>query len=130
MNYWNAPTDSVLPLLVSAPRALKRRRTDTLWLCIDDIPATLAARRYARDGVLRLDVDGQRVDLHVDDGVARCGAGDGRADLRLGKQALGAIYLGGTRPSLLARAGLVEGETALAEAMFATPVAPWIAEIF
>ncbi|MCA9676896.1 MAG: GNAT family N-acetyltransferase, partial [Myxococcales bacterium] len=54
--WWNAPVDSPLPWLVADARRLRRRRTDTLWLRVEDVAATLAARTYAADGVVRVAV--------------------------------------------------------------------------
>src|SRR6185503_20512536 len=103
ITWWNAPVDSPLPFWVSDPRRLRRQRLDSLWLRIGDVPAALAARRYGDDGRLGLTVDGQTCSLVVEGGAARCVAGEGPADLTLGKEALGNLYLGGTRASLLAR---------------------------
>jgi len=140
VTWWNAPTDDPLPWLVADPRRVKRRRTDTLWLRLDDIPAALAARRYAADGALRLVVaeSGTAWDLAVSDGGhARCAAaGSASSDasaLRLALPALGSLYLGAFSASRLARAGLVQGDLAAlatADRLFASPVAPWCPEIF
>jgi predicted acetyltransferase len=135
----NAPPDNLLPWLASDPRRIRRRRTDTLWLRLDDVAAALAARRYAADGVLVLDVtdppspEPLRCALSVEGGAATCAPDAGRADLRLDRAALAGLYLGAFSPPILARAGRIAGAPpalALAERMFATPVAPWCTEIF
>ncbi len=133
VSWWNMPTDSLLPWLVTDPRRVRRRRVDTLWLRPDDLEAVLAARRYPADGALRLEVEGRALELRVEDGFGRCHEGGGAPQLRLGRAQVGNLVLGAFAPSLLARAGLVSGEPAalaLADRMFAWPVAPWIAEVF
>ncbi len=55
------------------------------------------------------------------------------SELELELSTLAAIYLGGTAPSLLARAGLIRGDEdaiARADRLFAWPVAPWCPEPF
>lgn len=133
VKFWNAPVDSILPWVVSDPRQLQRRRTDTLWLRIDDVPAALAARTYATDGVLPVEIDGRGYELRIEGGAARCVAAAAPAALRLDQSTLGSIYLGGVSVSLLARAGRISGDPetlALADRMFASPYAPWCPEIF
>lgn len=133
VRFWNSPVDSILPFVASDPRRLRRNRTDTLWLRIEDVPAALSARTYAADGLLRLEVEGQGYELRVDGGVARCVAGAGPSELRLDRRTLGSIYLGGFRVSLLARAGRIDGDPealALADRMFESALAPWCPEVF
>lgn len=138
VTWWNAPVDDPLPWLLADPRRVKRRPADTLWLRIDDVPAALAARRYGADGALRLVVDGAAWELAVSDqGHGRCAAAAAGAsappELRLSVPALGSLYLGGFRASQLLRAGLVNGAPdaiALADRMFASPIAPWCPEVF
>jgi len=136
----NAPVDSILPWIASDPRRVVRQRTDTMWLRVDDVAATLSARRYGADGALRLGVVDDEVAgqpavyaLEVDAGAGRCHRVDSGADLLLDRAALGAIYLGGVPASRLARAGRVAGgDAALASAdrLFSWPVAPWCQEMF
>lgn len=133
VRYWNAPVDSILPWVTADRRRLQRQRTDALWLRIEDVAAALAARTYAADGALGLEIDGQGYELRVEGGRARCAAGASPASLRLDRAALGSIYLGGVAVSLLARAGRITGDpraVALADRMFTSPRAPWCPEIF
>jgi predicted acetyltransferase len=143
VTWWNAPTDSIAPWLASDPRRLKRRRSDGMWLRIDDVATTLQARRYLDDGVLRFAVSdpgtpvagsvAATFELRVEGGAARCARSDAAAEVHLDRASLGAIYLGGVAPSVLARAGRITGgDAALATAdrLFRWPVAPWCAEIF
>jgi predicted acetyltransferase len=116
---------------------------DWLYLRILDVPAALQGRGYRRAGGLVLDVvppgddlDGQpdpapaRWALDAGPGGAECRAArpDETADLRLSVTELGAIYLGGVSPSLLAAAGRIEevrpGSLDRADALFATSPAP------
>lgn len=133
LRWWNAPVDALVPWLASDPRHVRRDRTDALWLRIEDVDATLAARRYGADGTLRLEVEGAVHELTVADGVARASRTERAPDLRLDRASLGAVYLGGDAPSTLARIGRVRGEPAaieLADRMFRTSRAPWCAEQF
>lgn len=129
----NAPIDEPLPWIVDDARRIQRRRVDTLWLRIDDIPRTLAARRYEADGVLRFRVDDTTYELVVEAGRARCTSSDRAPDLTLSRPALGSLYLGGVRATVLARADCIRGNTqslALADRMFASTIAPWCPEQF
>ena len=136
VTWWNAPVDDLLPWLVADPRRVKRRRTDTLWLRLDDVAAALAARRYASDGRLQLAIDDAAWELAVEGGQAHAtplAAGPGDEALRLSRAALGSLYLGAFSASRLARAGHVHGAPAaiaMADHMFASPVAPWCPEVF
>jgi predicted acetyltransferase len=134
VSHWNLPVDDAVTWMVNDPRRLTRRRTDNLWLRVDDVPAALAARGYSADGGLRFSIDdGPTWELNVDDGRGRCTASTRAPDLRLGRATLGALYLGGVPASRLARAGLVTGDVAAiatADRLFASQVAPWCPEIF
>ncbi len=133
VSWWGAPVDCPLPWLLTDGRRVGRRRQDTLWLRLDDVPAALAARTYPRDGELRFAVDGVGHVLTVADGVGRCAATPSSPSLALDRAALGALYLGGTSASALARAGRVLGDPAavtLADGLFASSAAPWCPEVF
>ena len=133
VSWWNAPVDCVLPWLLDDPRRVTRRRTETLWLRPEDIARVLAARTYAVDGRLRLGVAGETFELVADGGAGRAAPTGDAPEVVLDRSALGSIVLGGFAPSFLARAGRLSGEPralALADRMFASPIAPWCAEIF
>jgi predicted acetyltransferase len=139
VTWWNAPVDDPLPWLVTDPRRVRRRRTDTLWLRIGDLPAALAARRYAADGALRLVVDGAAWDLTAEGGghgrcVAATAEGAGAPPtLRLALPVLASLYLGGFSAAQLARGGLVHGTPqaiSAADRLFASATAPWCPEVF
>jgi len=134
VTWWNAPVDDVLPWMVNDPRRIQRRRTDDLWLRIEDVAATLEARRYPADGGLRFAIDDTTAwELAVDEGRGRCTASTRAPDLRLDRATLSSLYLGGVSASRLARAGLVHGDVAAiatADRLFASAVAPWCPEVF
>lgn len=108
--------------------------TDWLWTRLLDIPRALAARSWFTDGELVLDVDDPflgergRYLLTVRDGKAECALTDREPDLSLDVSDLGSIYLGGTAPSTLVRAGHIQahhpGAAALADAIFRAARAP------
>ncbi|MFG3428009.1 GNAT family N-acetyltransferase [Streptomyces californicus] len=108
--------------------------TDWLWVRLLDVPGALTARAWAVDGELVLDVrdpflgDHGRYALTVRDGKADCAPTDRAPDLSLDVRDLGSLYLGGTAPSTLVRAGHIRahhpGAAALADALFRTDLSP------
>jgi predicted acetyltransferase len=133
VTWWNAPADCALPWLVDDMRRIKSRRSDSLWLRFEDIPAALTARGYTSDGTLRLAIGGSTYELAVREGRATCTVTSRAADLALEPTTLASVYLGCTSATQLARANLVNGEPAavmLADRLFASPVAPWCPEVF
>ncbi|MFI6097763.1 GNAT family N-acetyltransferase [Lentzea sp. NPDC051213] len=107
---------------------------DWLWVRLLDVPNALTARGWCTDGELVLDVgdpflgEHGRYLLTVRDGKAECVATDREPDLSLDVRDLGSIYLGGTAPSALVRAGHVRarhsGAVTLADALFRAERAP------
>ncbi|WP_225803650.1 GNAT family N-acetyltransferase [Streptomyces sp. NK15101] len=101
---------------------------DWLWVRLLDVPGALTARGWFSDGELVLDVDDPFLGEHgrylltVRDGKAECVPTDREPDLSLDVRDLGAVYLGGTAPSTLVRAGHVRahrpGAAVLADALF------------
>ncbi len=102
--------------------------TDWLWVRLLDVSRALTARGWFTDGELVLDVDDPflgdrgRYLLTVRDGKAGCVPTDRGPDLSLDVGDLGSVYLGGTAPSMLVRAGHIRahhpGAAALADALF------------
>ncbi|MET8170448.1 GNAT family N-acetyltransferase [Streptomyces sp. NPDC005329] len=102
--------------------------TDWLWVRLLDVPRALTARGWCTDGELVLDVDDPFLGEHgrylltVRDGKADCVPTGREPDLSLDMSDLGSVYLGGTAPSTLVRAGHVRahrpGAAALADALF------------
>jgi predicted acetyltransferase len=128
------PIDHPLHLLFLEQNRMRFRVGDGLWIRPVDVGAALAARSYAADGDLVLEVSD-----------AFCPWNDGRyaldgsrttaaPDLRLSVDALGCVYLGGFTFADLLRAGRVEeakdGALARADALFRTDRKPWCPEIF
>jgi len=107
---------------------------DWLWLRLLDIPRALTARSWCMDGELVLDVDDpflgehHRYLLTVQDGKADCVPTEREPDLSLDVSDLGSVYLGGTAPSTLVRAGHIhahhEGAASLADAVFRVDRSP------
>jgi len=129
----HAPTDTILPWIVADPRRVARRRTDALWLRVDDVAAALAARRYQVDGELRFAIGGTTWQLVVSGGRAHCTQVSAAPELDLALTALGSVVLGGVSLAQLARAGHAAGAAdviARADRLFAWPVAPWCPELF
>ncbi|MFI6656392.1 GNAT family N-acetyltransferase [Streptomyces sp. NPDC050523] len=108
--------------------------TDWLWVRLLDIPRALTARGWFTDGELVLDVtdpflgEHDRYLLTVHDGKADCIPTDRDPDLSLDVSDLGSIYLGGTTPSTLVRAGHIQAHHpqvgAAADALFRAERAP------
>ncbi|MGI5365298.1 GNAT family N-acetyltransferase [Streptomyces iakyrus] len=107
---------------------------DWLWVRLLDVPRALTARGWFADGELVLDIDDpflgehDRYLLTVRDGKADCVPTDRDPDLSLDVRDLGSVYLGGTAPSTLARAGHIRvhhpGAAGLADALFRTERSP------
>ncbi|GAA0699008.1 GNAT family N-acetyltransferase [Kitasatospora atroaurantiaca] len=108
--------------------------TDWLWVRLLDVPRALTARGWFTDGELVLDVDDPFLGEHgrylltVRDGKADCVPTDREPDLSLDVSDLGSVYLGGTAPSTLVRAGHIRahrpGAAALADALFRAERSP------
>jgi predicted acetyltransferase len=134
------PIDEPLFWMLADPRRMVRRPYDTLWVRIIDVPAALEGRRYGAAGSLVLDVRdeflpwaGGRFQLEAGLEGALCRPSAAEPHLELSAADLGAIYLGGTKPSDLARSGRVQGDASalrLADAMFSWEKAPWCQEVF
>ncbi|GGN65183.1 UPF0256 protein [Streptomyces albiflavescens] len=102
--------------------------TDWLWVRLLDVPRALTTRGWFTDGELVLDVDDPFLGEHgrylltVRDGKADCVPTDREPDLSLDVSDLGSVYLGGTAPSTLVRAGHIRahrlGAATLADALF------------
>lgn len=107
---------------------------DWLWVRLLDVPRALTARGWFTDGELVLAVDDPFLDDHgrylltVRDGKADCVPTGREPDLSLDVCDLGSVYLGGTAPSTLVRAGHIRahrpGAAALADALFRTDRSP------
>ena len=108
--------------------------TDWLWVRLLDVPRALTERGWSMDGELVLDVDDPFLDEHgrylltVRDGKADCVLTGRKPDLSMDISDLGSVYLGGTAPSTLVRAGHIRahrpGAPALADALFRADRSP------
>jgi predicted acetyltransferase len=135
VNVGSRPLDEPLRWRLADPRQLRTTSiNDCLWARLVDIPAALAARGYSTETELVLEIEGpatQRFTLTTAPSGASCRPARGReqTDLVLGLSQLGAIYLGGCRPSVLAAAGRVKesrpGALARADAAFDSPRTPY-----
>jgi predicted acetyltransferase len=107
---------------------------DWLWVRLLDVPRALTGRGWFTDGELVLDVDDPFLGEHgrylltVRDGKADCVPTDRNPDLSLDVRDLGAVYLGGTAPSTLVRAGHIQvhrpGAATLADSLFRADRSP------
>jgi predicted acetyltransferase len=132
-----APPDEPLWLMLTDPDAVRCSLESALWLRIVDVPAALAARTYASEPDVVLEVSDAFCPWNA--GRYRLAAGgcertEAEPDLALDAAALGAAYLGGTTLRELAAAGRVTelrpGALARASAAFRGDVAPWCPEVF
>jgi predicted acetyltransferase len=107
---------------------------DWLWVRLLDVPRALTTRGWSTDGELVLDVDDpflgehNRYLLTVRDGRGECVPTDREPDLSLDVRDLGSVYLGGTAPSTLVRAGHIQAHhpdaAGLADALFRAQRSP------
>ena len=127
------PVDEPVRWMVSDFRAVKVAELDHLWIRILDVPAALQARSYASPGRLVLGVtdpfgacEGSWA-LEVDaSGEGTVTATDEPAEVSMDAAGLATVYLGGVSPLMLAAAGRMSGNAAQLEAMFRSPVAPFL----
>jgi predicted acetyltransferase len=130
------PLDEPIRWQLTDGRALEQTSWfDHLWVRLLDVPAALAARDYAVQGRVVLDVvdhglggyGAGRVLLDVDESGAQCKPTDEPADLRIDQRALASCYLGGHRLRQVAHGveELTPGSLQRADVMFSVPLAPW-----
>ncbi|MGO4614040.1 GNAT family N-acetyltransferase [Nocardia sp. 2YAB30] len=100
-----------LPYLLTNPRLVRTTaRYDGLWLRLMDLPAALSARSYAGELDVVLAVTdpfreaGGSFALRVRDGQARCEPTTRAADIELGIDVLGSMYLGAVPARVFAAA--------------------------
>ncbi len=112
---------------------------DLLWVRVLDVVAALEARPWYADGSVVLEVDDPlghaagRWQVDVVGGAATVRATEGGADVRLGADTLGALYLGGTGVGALTAALRVTGSPAALDRLTAMAdggPAPWCATAF
>jgi predicted acetyltransferase len=138
---WFASPDEPLLHAVSDPQRLDGRLGDALWLRVLDVPAALAARRYAVEVDTVIEVTDPEVPansgrwrLTGSPTGASCVSTMDEPDLGCGVRALGATYLGGTSLATLAGTGQVvehrPGAIAQADAALRWYPGPSSQEIF
>jgi predicted acetyltransferase len=98
--------DDPLPYLLTDPRVARTTgRGDALWLRIIDVAAALQARTYQAELSTVLGVSNVgRFALEISAGRARCTPTDAAAEIEMGLDVLGSLYLGAHRASTLAAA--------------------------
>lgn len=131
------PLDHPLFLLLAEPRRMQFHVSDGLWVRLIDVGAALAARTFDEGEDVVLEVTDSFLPENTGhwrvgcNGVERTEAA---ADLRVGVDGLGSVYLGGFSFGDLVRssraAELSARAAERADALFATAVEPWCAEIF
>ncbi len=112
---WRGPVPHPLQLWLQEPRRLGMTVADALWLRLLDVSAALAARTYAGEGSLVLEVEDAVIESNAGrwqlavraDGSAAVARTAAEPDLVLDVAALACAYLGAFRFSDLARAGRV-----------------------
>lgn len=111
------PLDDPLPFLLADPRQVRTTGLpDGMWARVLDVPAVLAARRYAVEVEVVVEVHdeflgrGGRFRLHGGPDGATCAPADTAPDAEIDVAALGALLLGGHRALTLARAGLLAAD--------------------
>ncbi len=140
ISHWNLPIDDPLISRLTDPRRLTRRLSDSLWMCLIDVPSVLAGRRYSQAGRLTVEVrddfspsNAGTYLLETDGGETDCSPTTSPAEVQISASDLGAIYMGGVRLLDLAAAGRVGGSPEnirRADAMFFWHPAPWCPEVF
>jgi predicted acetyltransferase len=104
------PADPLPYLLTDHRVARLTHYADDLWLRIMDVPTALEARTYQADVSAVIEVadrfrsDGGRFAFEVHNGRARCTPTSAPADVRMGLDVLGSLYLGAHKASSFASA--------------------------
>ncbi|MGD9750622.1 MAG: GNAT family N-acetyltransferase [Acidimicrobiia bacterium] len=133
------PIDERLRWMLADPRTMRTvELADEQWVRLVDVDAALAARTYAPVGASVV-IEVHDPLLPANGGRFRIGpehasrTGDG-AELVVGIEELGALYLGGTRAADLVAAGRTAerrvGAAAALDALLAVPAAPWCGSFF
>lgn len=106
--------DDPLPYLLTDPRIVRTTgRHDALWLRIIDVAAALEARTYHANLAAVLGISERGTfSLEVAGGRARCTPSDATADIEMGIDVLGSLYLGAHRASALAAANRLRTDDA------------------
>lgn len=118
----------------------EKARRDHVWLRVLDVPAALGGRSYVSSGRVVVEVidklgfaAGTFV-LDAEPAGAECGATTESPDLTVNVSDLGALYLGGTSATTLAKVGRIDehraGAVATLDAVLQSPTPPWCSTMF
>lgn len=123
---YDLPFDDPLPYLLVDPRCVRTVEVnDGVWINVRDVPAAFSARTYGTDDDIVIEADGARWRI----GGAGCARVRTRPDLVGDHAALGALVLGGTRPSALVAGRRMQARNPeavrRADALFATSPEPY-----
>lgn len=129
------PIDTLLPGLVTDLRAVRRlSRRDDVWLCLLDVPAVLAARTYAADGALVIELHEEngaangRYHLAVEDGKGVCTSTEFPPDVVVAAPDFASMITGAQRAYALSALGRLAADPTTVRAldrMFDVDMAPW-----
>jgi predicted acetyltransferase len=135
------PVDETLGWLLEDARVVRQTgRYDFVWVRVLDVGGALAARRYAVDGHLVIEVldslgfaDG-RFALEGGPEGATCVRTEKTADLSMPVEVLGSLYAGGVSARAMRDVGGIDehrpGAVDRADVMFRSSTAPWCATWF
>ena len=123
------PLDDPLPYLLTNQRALQTTAlNDGIWVNVRDVAASFSARTYTTTDRLVVETDGTRWAIDGGPDGATCRRVRTRADLVTDHASLGALLLGGVRPSALAAGRRLEFRSTealrRADAFFVTSPTP------
>lgn len=109
------PEDPLAWALTDLNRVKTTEVAEFLWLRVLDVPRALAARPWAEDGSIVLEVDDPqghaagRFDVKTSDGAATISRTEQEPDVQVTAETLGSLYLSGVPVQQLRRAGRVGG---------------------
>ena len=123
------PIDDPLPYLLTDPRALRTTDlNDGVWVNVRDVATCFAARTYETTDKIVIEVGDRRWAIDGSPVGATCTSARARPDLVMDRASLGALLLGGVRPSTLAAGRRLVARNAdslrRADAFFMTSPAP------
>jgi predicted acetyltransferase len=123
------PIDDPLPYLLTDQRALRTTDlNDGVWVNVRNVATSFAARTYTTTDRLVVEIDGTKWVIDGGPDGAVCRRVKTRADLVMDHASLGALLLGGVRPSALAAGRRLESRSDAvlrrADAFFVTSPAP------
>jgi predicted acetyltransferase len=141
VKYLFGPSDDPLMHLITEAQAAPVRLHEALWVRLVDVPRALRERTYGEPFEVIFAVEDPvcpwnagRWALRWDGSTATCAETSLPPAIELGVAELGAVYLGGTTLTQLARAGRVrelrDGALATTSRAFRADTAPWCPEIF